>query len=42
MLLLNPKMYSILVDDNSEHKKAKVVSENLVEATTHCEYQYLL
>ena len=27
---LKPKMYSYLVDDNSEHKKAKGVRENIV------------
>ena len=27
---LNPKMYSYLVDDNSEHKKVKVVNKNVV------------
>ena len=29
---LKPKMYSYLVDDNSEHKKAKGVNKN-VDAT---------
>ena len=27
---LNPKMYSFLVDDNSEHKKAKGVNRNVI------------
>ena len=27
---LKPKMYSYLVDDNSEHKKAKGLRENIV------------
>ena len=29
---LRPKMYSYLVDDNSEHKKAKGVNKNVVAA----------
>ena len=28
---LKPKMYSFLVDDGSEHKKAKDVNKNVVE-----------
>ena len=28
---LKPKMYSFLLDDNSEHKKAKEVNKNVVE-----------
>ena len=28
---LKPKMYSYLVDDNSEHKKAKGVNKSVVE-----------
>ena len=28
---LKPKMYSFLVDDNSEHKKAKGINKNFVE-----------
>ena len=27
---LKAKLYSFLVDDNSEHKKAKVVNKNVV------------
>ena len=27
---LKPKMYSYLVDDNSEHKKSKSVNKNVV------------
>ena len=27
---LKPKMYSFMVDDNSEHKKAKIVSKMLL------------
>ena len=28
---LKPKMYSFLVDDSSEHKKAKGINKNFVE-----------
>ena len=34
---LKPKMYSCLVDDNSEHKKAKGVNRNTVATTSHNE-----
>ena len=30
IVILKPKMYSFLVDDNSEHKKAKGVNRNVV------------
>ena len=30
---LKPKMYSFLVDDNSEHKKANGINKNFVERT---------
>ena len=35
---LKPKMYSYLVDDNSEHKKAKSVNKN-VATISHGEYK---
>ena len=31
---LNPKMYSFLTDDNSQHKKAKGVNKNVLK--TRC------
>ena len=39
---LNPKMHSFLVDDNSEHKKAKGVNKNVVATIIHNEYKYVL
>ena len=39
---LKPKMYSYLVDDNSEHKKAKGVNRNIVAAISHNEYKDVL
>ena len=36
---LKPKMYSFLLDDNSEHKKAKEVNKNVVEKILHSEYK---
>ena len=36
---LKPKMYSIFVDDSSEHKKAKGVNRNAVAAISHNEYK---
>ena len=36
---LNPKMYSYLVDDDSEHKKAKVVNKNVVARISHNKYK---
>ena len=38
---LKPKMYSFLVE-NSEHKKAKGVNENVVTAISHNEYKNVL
>ena len=38
---LKPKMYSFLVDDNSEHKKAKGVNRNVVAIISHNEYKDL-
>ena len=39
---LKPKMYSFLVDDNSEHKKAKGVNRNVVATISHSEYKNVL
>ena len=39
---LKPKMYSYLVNDNSEHKKAKGVNKNIVVATSHNKYKDVL
>ena len=39
---LKPKMYSFLVDYNSEHKKAKGVNKNIVAAISHHEYKDVL
>ena len=39
---LKPKMYSYLVDDNSEHKKAKGVNSNVVAAISHNVYKNVL
>ena len=39
---LRPKMYSYLVDDNSEHKKAKGVNRNIVATISHNEYKDVL
>ena len=36
---LKPKMYSYLVDDNREHKKAKGVNKNVVATICHNEYK---
>ena len=35
-------MYSNLADDNSEHKKAKSVNENVVATVSHNEYKDFL
>ena len=35
---LKPKIYSFLVDDSSEHKKAKDVNKNVVATISHNEY----
>ena len=37
-----PKMYSYLVDDNSEDKKAKDVNKNVVVTKIHNEYKDIL
>ena len=39
---LKPKMYLYLVDDNSEHKKAKDVNKNVVPTISHNEYKDVL
>ena len=39
---LKTKMYSFLVDDNSEHKKAKGVNRNVVAKISHNEYKDVL
>ena len=39
---LKPKMYSFLVDNNSEHKKAKVVIKIVVMTISHNKYKSVL
>ena len=39
---LTPKMYSFLVEDNSEHKKAKSVDTNVVATICHNGYKDVL
>ena len=39
---LKPKMHSLLVDDNSEHKKVKGVNRNVVATISYNEYKYVL
>ena len=39
---LKPKMYPYLIDDNSEHKKAKGVNSNLVATISYNEYKDVL
>ena len=39
---LKPKMYSYLVDDNSEHKMPKSVNKNVVETISHSYYKDVL
>ena len=39
---LKPKMYQYLVNDNSEHKKAKGVNRNVVATISHNEYKDVL
>ena len=36
---LYPKMYSFLVDDNNEHKKAKGVNRNVVATISRNKYK---
>ena len=37
---LKPKMYSFLLNDSSDHKKAKSVNKNFFEEITHSKYKY--
>ena len=39
---LKPRMYSYLVDDNSEHKQAKKVNKNIVATISHNKYKDVL
>ena len=39
---LKPKMFLFLVDDNSEHKKAKGVNKNVFAGISHNEYEDIL
>ena len=39
---LKPKIYSYLVDDNSEHKKAKGINKNVLATISHNEYKDFL
>ena len=39
---LKPKIYSYLLDDNSEHKKAKGLNKNVVATISHNEYKDVL
>ena len=39
---LKSRMHSFLVDDNSEHEKAKDVNRNVVATISHDEYKDLL
>ena len=39
---LKPKMYTFLVDDSSEHRKAKSVNKNVVATINHNEYNNVL
>ena len=39
---LKPKMYSYLVNDNTEHKKGKGVNRNVVATIIHNEYKDIL
>ena len=39
---LKSKMYSYLLDDNNEHKKAKSVNGNIVATISHSEYKDVL
>ena len=39
---LKPKMYSFLVDDSSEHKKANGVNKRVVTTINHKEYKDVL
>ena len=39
---LKLKMYLYLVDDNSEHEKAKGVNKNVIVTISHNEYKNIL
>ena len=39
---LKPKIYSYLVDDSIEHKKAKGVNKNVVATISHNKYKDIL
>ena len=39
---VEPKMYSYLVDDNSEHKKAKCINKSIVQTISPTEYKDVL
>ena len=41
-VILKPKMYSLLVDNSSEYKKAKGVSKNVAATISHNEYKNVL
>ena len=36
---LKPRMYSFLVDDSSEHKKARSMNKNVIATISHSEYK---
>ena len=39
---LKPKVYSFLIDDSSEHKKAKSVNKRVAATISHNEYRDVL
>ena len=39
---LESKMHPYLVDNNSDHKKAKGIKKNVVSTMNHNEYEYVL
>ena len=39
---LKPKLYSFLIDNNSEHKKSKGINKNVVKRISHSEYREVL
>ena len=42
LVVLKPKMYSFLVDDSSEHKKARGVNRNVVATISNHEHKDVL
>ena len=42
LVRVKPKLYSVLIDDSSEHKKAKGVNINVVATIRHNEYKHVL